>query len=147
MQYTRMIALTNNELKKSLNMYAKRHDLTGLQLSLIDYLAKRQDKLILQRDIENEFNIQRSTATTMLQLMENKGLIQRRSSTQDARQKQVTLTAKGQSMSHVAIAFTDGEQRALQQAFTVQELATFEHVLNYIFQASKNGGLLSDQTN
>lgn len=147
MQYTRLIALTNNELKKSLNIYAKRYDLTGLQLSLIDYLTNRKDQLVLQRDIETEFNIQRSTATNMLKLMEHKGLITRQPLATDARQKQVELTAKAKSVSHVALEFNEGEQRAIQQAFSKQELAAFEHVLDYIFQASKNGGLMRDQTN
>ncbi len=50
---------------------------------------------MFQRDIEREFSITRSTVTNILQLMERKGYIERQSVPQDARLKQLVLTAKG----------------------------------------------------
>ncbi len=50
---------------------------------------------MFQRDIEREFSITRSTVTNILQLMERKGYIERRSVPQDARLKQLVLTEEG----------------------------------------------------
>lgn len=56
-------------------------------MSIIDYLSRHSNADILQKDIENEFNIQRSTTTVLLQRMERKQLLFRTPSTIDARQK------------------------------------------------------------
>ena len=55
----------------------------------------RRDAAVFQRDIEREFSITRSTVTNILQLMERKGYIERRSVPQDARLKQLVLTEEG----------------------------------------------------
>ena len=62
---------------------------------IIEYLYRHRDEPVFQRDIEREFSITRSTVTNILQLMERKGYITRRSVEQDARLKQLVLTEKG----------------------------------------------------
>lgn len=68
------------ELKQVSNLLKRRLDahmaqaglepLTGMQGWIIGYLADRPDQDVFQRDIEQEFEIRRSTATGILQLME-----------------------------------------------------------------------------
>ena len=62
---------------------------------IMEYLYRNSDTPVFQRDIEREFSITRSTVTNILQLMERKGYIARRSVEQDARLKQLVLTEKG----------------------------------------------------
>ena len=64
---------------------------------IMEYLYRNshRDTPVFQRDIEREFSITRSTVTNILQLMERKGYIARRSVEQDARLKQLVLTEKG----------------------------------------------------
>ena len=59
---------------------------------IMEYLYRNSDTPVFQRDIEREFSITRSTVTNILQLMERKGYITRRSVEQDARLKQLVLT-------------------------------------------------------
>ena len=66
--------------------------LTGMQGRVIGYLYHNMGKEVFQKDIENEFSIRRSTATTMLQTMEKHGLIKRVSVESDARLKRIILT-------------------------------------------------------
>lgn len=66
--------------------------LTGMQGRVIGFLCRNVNKEIFQRDIETEFSIRRSTATTMLQTMEKHGLIKRVAVEYDARLKRIIPT-------------------------------------------------------
>lgn len=66
--------------------------LTRMHQWIIGFLYRNSDKPIYQRDIEAEFKISRSTTSSMLTLMEKKGLLKRESVEWDARLKKITLT-------------------------------------------------------
>ena len=64
--------------KKTINSIAKRNggsELTGMHMMLLGYLDKHSDREIYQKDIASLFAIRNSTATSLIQLMEKKGLI------------------------------------------------------------------------
>ena len=67
-------------------------EVTGTNGRIIRYLAEHEDDPIYQRDLEREFGFTRSTASRVLQLMEQKNLINRKGVAHDARLKRVTLT-------------------------------------------------------
>ena len=67
---------------------------TGMQGWIIGFLHRNEDRDMFQRDVEAEFNLRRSTATGILQLMEKNGLIQRESVASDARLKSLIPTEK-----------------------------------------------------
>ena len=92
--FGRLLKQANNNMMRHFDQFAKRFGLTGNQMAVIDFLMNQAEEEIFQRDIEHEFNIQRSTTTVLLQRMEKKGLIERHTSSKDARQKAVTLTDK-----------------------------------------------------
>ena len=50
---------------------------TGMQGWIIGFLHRNEDRDMFQRDVEAEFNIRRSTATGILQLMEKNGFLLR----------------------------------------------------------------------
>lgn len=66
--------------------------ITGNNFHIIGFLAHNRDREICQRDIEKEFCITRSTASRVLSLMEQKGLVRRKRVEGDARLKQIVLT-------------------------------------------------------
>ena len=68
--------------------------MTGVHSWIIGYLIDNQNTDIYQRDIERHFNIRRSTATGILQLMEKNGMIERRADEKDGRMKKLILTDK-----------------------------------------------------
>ena len=66
---------------------------TGVQGRLIGFLYNRtKTGDVFQRDIEESFNIRRSTVTGMLKTMEQNGLITRCGVSGDARLKKIMLT-------------------------------------------------------
>lgn len=96
----RLIKMLGNKLTTSLTAYGQKWDLTSMQMSIIDFIANHPQKVILQRDLEKEFNIKRSTATVLVQRMATKGLLTHgRSLVGDKRQKQVMLTDKARELS------------------------------------------------
>ena len=88
----------DNLIFRRLNQFSRANGVeqtTPMHGWTIEYLYRHRDEPVFQRDIEREFSITRSTVTNILQLMERKGYITRRSVEQDARLKQLVLTEKG----------------------------------------------------
>lgn len=70
------------------------NNVTGMQRWVIGYLAHGSKGDVYQKDIEKEFDIRRSTASGILRLMEENGLIKREPVSTDARLKKIVLTEK-----------------------------------------------------
>lgn len=68
--------------------------LTRMHHWIIGYLYEHRGQEIFQRDIETEFRVSRSTTSSMVSLMEQKGLLIRESVNRDARLKRLRLTEK-----------------------------------------------------
>lgn len=75
--------------------------LTGTNGCIIGYLADNRDRDVFQRDLEHEFGITRSTASKVINLMEQKGLVERQSVASDARLKKIVMTEKSEAISHL----------------------------------------------
>ncbi len=104
---------------------------------IMEYLYRHSETPVFQRDIEREFSITRSTVTNILQLMERKGYITRRSVEQDARLKQLVLTEKGRQ-------FHEDTMRAFHQTdeyvaglLTEEENAELLRLLNKLYLGLK----------
>ena len=73
-------------------------EMTVMHGWILSFLYHRRGQDTFQRDIESEFSIGRSTVTNIIQRMECKGLIERRSVGSDARLKQLILTPLGEQV-------------------------------------------------
>lgn len=88
----------NNLIFRKINQYNRENgveDVTPMHSWILGYLYSKQGQDVFQRDIERDFAITRSTVTNILQLMEQKGYIERQSVPQDARLKRLVLTETG----------------------------------------------------
>ena len=102
-----------------------KEEVTGTNLRIIRFLKNNEHRDIYQKDVEKEFGITRSTASRVLVLMEEKGLVERLSVEHDARLKKLVLTEKsarmGEAMHQVGektdtqllLGFTDAEKEQL----------------------------------
>lgn len=61
---------------------------------IIAYLHDHKDRDIFQRDIEEKFNVRRSTVSTVISLLEENGYIKRVAVSYDRRLKKIVLTDK-----------------------------------------------------
>ena len=98
---------------------------TGTNGFIISYIAKNEGRDVFQKDLEQEFSIRRSTASSIVALMEKKGLIERRGVDYDARLKKLSLTEKGWEIRKI---MTDDIKRIdmrLKESFEKDELDKF----------------------
>ncbi len=98
---------------------------TGMQGRVLGYISHHQDPPIFQRDLEEEFHIRRSTATGILQLLEKKGLLERRPVEWDARLKQLCLTPRSQALHQAISAQILKMEENLSSCLTQQEQEQF----------------------
>ncbi len=141
-KYGRLVKNANNTLSRHIDTFAAGYGLTGVQLSIIDFLGKYPQQMCLQRDIETEFAIRRSSATTLLQRMEKKGLILRLVAKDDARQKEIQLTKKAQPFVQLNRDYMKVQRTSLEAQFSREELMTFTKILQFLIvdEAGKNYG-------
>ena len=127
----RLVKKASNQLGREFDKFAKPFDLTGMQMSIIDFISYGLKEEYFQQDIEKEFNIQRSTTTVLLQRMEKKELIYRQVSQKDARQKSVHLTQKAQDLVAECRSYFQLQEKELEERFSEDEIAIFEKILDY----------------
>ena len=108
---------------------------TGNNGWIIGFLANNAERNIYQKDIEDYFTITRSTASKVLSLMEQKGLIQRLAVAQDARLKKIVLTEKAWNIR--AFMVEDGKmlEQTLIKGFSVEEIET---LFSYLKRMKEN---------
>lgn len=115
--------------------FAQTLGITGTRMSVIDFLSNQENNSASQNAIEQEFNIQRSTTTVMLQRMEKRELVERIASPTDRRQKMVKLTEKAQVLVAQIHEYMKNDDINLRKQFTNRELEITRRVLLII----KNG--------
>ncbi|MBC8744205.1 MarR family transcriptional regulator [Lactobacillus sp. Marseille-P7033] len=94
----RLIKQANNTINQRMNAFAQQYGLTGTQMSVINFLNHFPGNTCAQREIEREFDIKRSTTTVLLQRMEKKGLVVRKTSPTNQQSKLVSLTSSGEKL-------------------------------------------------
>ena len=107
---------------------------SGAQGRVLHYLLDHPDEEIFQKDIEEEFGLRPSTATTLLQSMERKGLLRREPSEKDARYKKLTLTPGAEK--HRGALFAEMSQLTEKLAGSIapDDLKTWQKVTEQIIK-------------
>lgn len=95
--------------------------MTGTNGCIIGYLAENSDHDVFQKDIEKAFGITRSTASKVINLMEQKGLVERQSVSCDARLKKIVMTDKSKAISHLMAEDMTLVESVLTEGFSPEE--------------------------
>lgn len=132
----RVIAILSNQIKRYIDRTASAHGMTGAQGRVLHFILLRsKDGEVFQKDIEEEFNLRRSTASGILQLMEKNGMIRRESVPYDARLKSIKRTEKAMKLQEQVIADIQDLEAALTQNLEQDDLQIFFKVMK---QMTKN---------
>jgi len=92
----RKIIILSKRLKRRLDNGTSKYGITGVQSRILGFISHNSEKRdVFQKDIEEELDIRRSSVTSVLQLMEKNGCIERVSVSTDARLKKIIITEKG----------------------------------------------------
>ncbi len=81
--------------------------------------------VVYQKDIEQVFHIQRSTATGILKLLEQRGSIRRESEKSDARLKRITVTEKAIQTKKRVDETIEGVEKRLVRGLSEEEIKTY----------------------
>lgn len=134
------IRRVDNLIFRRINQFARANGVeqaTPMHGWIIEYLYRHRNTPVFQRDIEREFSITRSTVTNILQLMERKGYIERRSVPQDARLKQLVLTEEGVRFHENTILSFKQTDDYVASLLTEEENAELLRLLNKLRDALK----------
>lgn len=118
----------DNHIQRYLHSLYKRkefQDCSLMNMWVSDFLFDNQNREIYQKDIEAEFFINRATASKMLLLMEEKHLIRRMSSENDARLKKIQLLPDGFRLHEICIVIRAEIEKKLTQNLTPEEIEVF----------------------
>lgn len=109
--------------------------MTGTNAWIMSFIASNKNKDVFQKDIEQEFSITRSTASKVVSLMVDKGLIQRERVNYDARLKKLTLTEKGNELNEAIHQEIDAFESRLIAGFSDTDL---NNMLDYLARIKEN---------
>lgn len=123
--------------------------LTPIQSRILGYIFVEESKgnYVFQRDIEELFRIRRSSVTSVLQLLEKKGLLRRESVPEDARLKKLVLTEKGWKLQQGTFHYLNALEQEIREIFTEEELGTFFDYMNRIDERVLNLYYSKEETN
>lgn len=92
---------------------------------IMGYLHKNEDKEIYQKTIESEFGICRSSVTSLVKLMEQKGYIRRENVPGDARLKKIILTPQGRVTAIRVKETLDNMELDILKGISQEEIQTY----------------------
>ena len=127
------------QIKRLMTRHLTENDgygLTGMQFAIVSYIAKEStERDVFQKDLEQKFDIRKSTVTGILNTMERDGLLLRETVPYDARLRKMILTDKALQAKNNSEQVIDTVENQLSKGLTEEEIATFLTILEKI---SKN---------
>ena len=122
----------SNLMKREIDKLLGDKDMITKNQGMILRLLKSSPTPLYQKDIEQELSIRRSTATKILNIMEQKGLIIREKSTEDARRKKLILTDKGKQLENKNYCKIEEIENKIKENLTKEEQENLLAILNKI---------------
>lgn len=126
----KLINILSNQIKRQFGKRFWQCGITGVQGGVLHYiLIESVNRDIFQKDIEEAFQIRRSTATNILQLMEKNNFIKRENVPYDKRLKKIVLTEKAMELQELVIQDTKDLDEQLEKGITKEEMDQFLKVI------------------
>ncbi len=143
MHMGRLIHIVSHQMKRNNPIVTISDDdgLTAMQKHVLKFiLLETLHSDVYQKDIEEEFQIRKSTVTGILQLMEKNGFINRESVQQDARLKRIVPTKKAEMLRPRIVEHIRRTEACLTEGISEEDVEVCKKVLCQMFQnlAKKN---------
>ncbi|GGC90466.1 MarR family winged helix-turn-helix transcriptional regulator [Enterococcus wangshanyuanii] len=136
------VRIVSNELNRKVAEILKEdgEPSSGIQMRILNFIHRKncEPQAVYQKDVEQEFDIRRSTVSGIIQRMEKRGLIERHSCKEDNRLKAIFLTAAGEQKVKENIDKLENFDDRLINNIPTEELDVFFHVLEKLSENSKN---------
>lgn len=129
----KIINRISHQLKRRMNCHEEEDSLTNMQRHVLHYvLLQSLSRDIYQKDIEAEFQIRRSTATGILQLLEKNGFITRKAEDRDARLKKIVPTEKAEKVREHVLMNIDCTEKIIRRGIPDEKMEICMDVLEQI---------------
>ena len=128
------LGMLNNLLKRQMACQPQGEEIshvTGMQGMIIHYLSVA-DGDRFQKDVETQFRFRRSTATGILQLMEQHGLLRREPVPHDGRLKRLVLTDKALALDARIKQKLRETEELMREGISEEDMATWFRVCGKI---------------
>lgn len=110
-------------------------DLTIMQKHILKYiLLETMHRDLYQKDIEEEFQIRKSTVTGYVQLMEKNGFLIRESDKEDARKKRLVPTAKAEKLRVKILEDINQIEKIMVEGIKEEDVTTCKQVLYHVLE-------------
>ena len=106
-----------------------KYRISPMQVMIMKYLLKNQNKRIFQQDICDTFNLRRSTVSGILTTMEKNAIIIRKVAREDPRKNEIKLTKMFVNNTKEVSAELMNLESILEQDFTLEEKAELIRLL------------------
>lgn len=128
------LGMLNNLIKRQMVCITDKDEManvTGMQAMILWFLMQTKEERF-QRDVETYFRIRRSTATGILNLMEEHGLLRREPVEQDRRLKRLVLTDCAKALYERIQQAMDQTEALMEEGIDPEELAVWFRVCEKI---------------
>ena len=124
------INLLSRMLKRRLNVTLQGLGITAIQSRVMFYIMDHcLEGPVFQRDVEQVFSLSRSTATGILQQLEEKGLLRRESVPSDARLKNLVPTPRAAELDAEVRACLRQSEAVLTRGLSDGQIQLFKETL------------------
>ena len=136
MHIGKLIHMLSHEMKRNHPIdKVIQDDLTIMQKHILKFiLLETMHKDLYQKDIEEEFQIRKSTVTGYVQLMEKNGYLTRESDKEDARKKRLVPTEKAEGLRQAILEDIKINERMMAEGISQEDLTRCKHVLYHVLQ-------------
>ncbi|MBR1439534.1 MAG: MarR family transcriptional regulator [Synergistaceae bacterium] len=117
------------EIDKLSNPILEPHDLTNSQFKILKFLLVSPENSVRQVDVERYFSMTNPTVTGLVQVLEKKGLIERKINPDDSRSKILCPTQKTLAMKDLLYQLGDELEGKLTSVLTPDEKDTLMNLL------------------
>ena len=126
----RKINILSHKIKRRIGKIGLEYGISTMQAKILGFIYHNSSKIdIFQKTIEEEFDIRRSSVTSVLTLMEKNDLIKRVSVFEDARLKKITITDKGLKIHKLVYKEIEKIEEIIENTLTEEELENFINTL------------------
>ena len=116
------------------NRALEQYGITFSQARVLSFLLNSQDKVTIQKDIEEFLELKHPTVIGILQRMEAKGIIVSSVDPQDKRQKVITLTDTAFELEKRIADHVEDAERRMAEGMTGEELDTIKRLLYKVYK-------------
>lgn len=129
------INILSHKIKRRIGKVALEYGISSMQAKILGFIyINSYNRDIFQKTIEEEFDIRRSSVTSVLTLMEKNELIKRVSVSEDARLKKIILTEKGIEVNKLVYKEIVEIEKIISNSLKDEELDMFIDVLDKLIK-------------